>query len=257
MAESRRGAAVSGIQTRPLQSPQGRHGAWIVFGGAGAVVLSVALGMSFVTPVLTAAALAPFFFGAMRKNDLRLAFSLTARWCMSVFIASFILCAYLPERTIGSMPFADAMIRAFTAWLSGVSGGAPFGPAMMLGGVLSFAVLSLVSGGMAAILAGGGAVCGAACVFAHMMRHGDNILHLALLGLPPWIIAFALSVLFTVVPAALPFYRRIRGSRTIEGNAAVWKRYAATGAALVLAGVVLYLALNGAWRTLLNACTLL
>jgi hypothetical protein len=255
--EYTRGRAPSGFATRLSSSPPGRQGTWIIFGGIVAVVLSVASGMSFLTPVLTGAALGPFFYGAMKRNDLRNAFSLTARWAVSVFITSCIVCMYLPGRTVASIPFADTMIRSFTTWLSGGSNGAPFGPAMMLGGVLLFVVLSLVSGGLAAILACGGAICGAAGVFSHMMRHGDNIFHITLLGLPPWIIAFALSVLFLVVPTALPFYKRIHGNASTEADTAIWRTYAIIGAALALAGIVLYLTLNSTWNTLLNACTVL
>ncbi|MBI4720160.1 MAG: hypothetical protein HY770_02815 [Chitinivibrionia bacterium] len=245
----------AGFAAKPPPSPPAGQGAWIIIASVAAVVLSVAMEASFMTPFLTGAALGPFFYGAMRKNDLRSALSLTARWAVSVFIASCIVCLYLPERTAGSIPFADTMIRAVTEWLSGTSHGAPFGPAMILGGVLVFAVLSLLSGGMAAILAGGGAVSGAACVFSHLMRHGENIVQVTLVGMPPWIIAFAFSVLFIMVPAARPFYRRIHRGASGDPETTAWRTYAIIGAAFGFAGVILHLALGGAWNTVLNACT--
>jgi hypothetical protein len=60
-----------------------------------------------------------------------------------------------------------------------------------------------------------------------------------------------------IVPAALPFYRRIGGTAAPAASTAAWRRYALAGGVLALAGIVLYLAFNGTWSMLLHTYTVL
>lgn len=216
------------------------------------VLLSVALAVSVLTPVLIAAALAPFFYAAMKRGDLRNAFNFAYRWGVFLYVCVCVLAVFLPDRTAESFPLAGRCIGAVAAWVSGAETSVPFGPVPLAVGIAGIALVSLLSGGMGAIVIGAGVLGCAACTFAFLVRHGENILQMAAIGNLPWIIAFCAAGLFLLIPTALPFYRKLLGSPPAARYA---RTYAIIGASLALAGIACALLFGGAWQQLLHNYT--
>lgn len=233
-----------------------RQGNRIIAGTICAVLLSIALSVSTLMPFLAAGALAPFFYGAMKRGDVRTAFNFALRWGVILFVCVILLAIYLPDRTAGSVPFAERCINGMGAWVKGTKTATPLGPASIAMGLAGIALVSLLSGGIGAIVIGAGVLGCAACAFTFLVRHGENVLQMAAIGNPPWIVAFCAAGLFLLIPTALPFYRKLLGTPPAKTTDSAYVRTRAViGASLVLAGIASALFLNGAWQRLLSHYT--
>jgi hypothetical protein len=236
--------------------PAGFQSNRIAFWTMCAVILSVAISVSALTPVLTAAALFPFFRGAMKNGAYRDAFHFALRWGVILFVSVTLTGIYLPGRTVESVPFAAAFIEQISAWVRGTQTGAPFGPLAIAAGIAAVAIVSLISGGLGAIVVGAGALGCAACGFTYLLRHGDNAVWMVVAGNPPWIVAFACAGLFLLVPTAAPFYSRRFGTASADtGNTAFIRTCAIIAATLAFASILCALLLDETWRILLRNCT--
>ena len=247
------GAGPAHQLTPPADAAQNN---WIVIGTTCSVLLSVALAVSFLMPFLTAAALAPFFYQAIKRGDVRAAFNYALRWGVILFLCVSVLAIYLPDRTAGSIPLAERCIGTMGAWVNGVEAPVPFGPVTILVGLAGIALASIFSGGLGAIIIGAGTLGCAACTFTFLVRHGENILQMAVIGNPPWIIAFCAAGLFLLVPTALPFYRRLLGTMLPEErDEAYAKTHALIGASLVLVSIAFAILLDNTWQQVLSDYT--
>lgn len=96
----------------------------------------------------------------------------------------------------------------------------------------------------------------AAWNFTFMARHGDNIIHMVFIGLPPWVIAYLISALFLVVLGGDIFSNRVF-SLSGKGKRNRIKHLVLPGLILLLASLALNALLGNIWSDLISGCTTL
>jgi hypothetical protein len=247
-----------GLLSKLLSYPAPTQGNIVISAGIVSVLLSAIIGVGFLTPILIALPLLPFFFGAMKDKKYDVAMRHSVRWLITVFLCIAVLSVYVPHRAQTSIPFAHEAVEHFTGWISGSAARAPFGPLEILLGILAVVVSSLLTGGLVTVLGGSIGLCTATYLLAYIVRHGDNIVHVGLIGLPPWILSFVLSGIFLLVPASSFFYDKIkRDGKKGKAQSQALRKYALWGAAFFLLSLVSYFALHGIWNSLIKSCTIL
>ncbi|MCZ6767029.1 MAG: hypothetical protein O7D32_08860 [bacterium] len=229
----------------------------IVLATVGAVVLATLFAVNWITPVIHAAAAAPFFFRAMRRRAHSWALVLAARWAVALFSSILVLGVFLPDRMIRSLPMAATTVETVQLWVSG--GGAP--PAnygFLLWGLALFLGATVTTGGIGGFVVGSIAIGGTASGALYIERHGYNLIQTAFVAVPIWQWMTLLAGIALLVPASLPFYRRVFPD--LDGgieNRTLLKRYMYAGAGLFALSLVLRLTTEGLWRSLIDRWTVI
>lgn len=234
--------------------PPGGQGGLIVAASALSIVLAAMFKVGLLAPVLNALVVFPFFAGAAKANRPRAALGVLARWAATTFVFTAILTVFLPHRAAQSLPFATSYMADVKGWLS-VGGMREFRPLFIIEMAAIFAGASLATAGLGGLVVGSTSVMTSAYAFAFLLRHGDNIFHLALLGVPPWVWAFILAEGLMIVPLArfsLSRFYHVGIADPGDGS----RHYGWMGLVLVLSAIILALLLEHAWGGLLAGCTL-
>jgi len=215
------------------------------------------LAFKWITPVIHAAAAAPFFFKAVRGRSYSWALVLAARWSIALFFSILILGVFLPDRMVQSLPMAASTVATVESWVR--DGGAP--PAnygFILWGLALFLGATVISGGLGGFVVGSIAIGAAASGALYIERHGYNLIQTAFIAVPMWQWMILFAGIALLVPASLPFYRRVfpEADSSTE-HQTLLNRCMYAGAGLFALGIVLRLTTAGLWRSLIDRWTVI
>ncbi|MDH3197125.1 MAG: hypothetical protein OEO21_02690 [Candidatus Krumholzibacteria bacterium] len=247
MISKRAGGADAPVKRPPDETTR------LVMWTLGAVVVSLALGVGALTPLL---ATAPFAYAAYRRSafDATRARALAWRWSLALLLIMLAAAAFVLDRAWESVAFGSATLSGARAWLSG-DATAPWSALGMLAAAAAFAAASLVSGGILGAVVLAGVVCAAAASASAVFENGSNILQSALIALAPWQWAFLLGLWLLFAPLAAFARARVLRRPGADFAMETHRRDLLWGAGLVLAAVLLRLTLAGGWSALARAWT--
>lgn len=217
----------------------------------GSVVLSTILGVRFISPVLHAAAILPFYYAAMRRHLHHLSVVLIFRWAITLFCSVVLVGVFLPARMAVSVGTTGV---AMQQWITGTGHPAADFP-YLLWGMLAFLAGTAVSGGVLGLIIGAIALAGAGGSTLYLFEHGTNVISITLTAVPLWQWCFFISGALVLVPTAVPVFNRIvKPQRVAEGGEALRKFMIAGGLGFLLS-LILRLATADVWQTLLRRFT--
>jgi hypothetical protein len=219
------------------------------------VLLSIVITVKFITPLLLTAAVVPFFLHAMRRGLHGRAVRLTARWAVTVFVCVVIAGGFVSARAERTFPYAGQSVNAIEDWIAGTADTPPADFKLLLGGGLAFAVAAVVSGGILGFILASLVLASSACGSAFLFQQGDNIFHIALIAIQPWLLCFFAAGVFFIVPAAFPVQQRFLNQSTTNLDRTLL-RFIYVGAGLFLLSIVLRLTTAGAWKVLTERWTI-
>jgi len=229
----------------------------MVFATFVSVVIAVLFGVGVISPVLFAAAVFPFFYGMMRRNDHRSGIRLVFRWAVALFLSLLIVGVFVPDRLGTALPLSGEAVRTVESWVQSQGASPPADVRYLLWGMLAFLVASVISGGLLGFIIGAVALGGAAYAALFICRHGFNILQIALVAVPVWQLSlFAAGALLMVPMSLFVFERFFHINKRVED----WehlRRYMYMGAGFFALSVALRYVAAGVWRTLLEKWTVL
>ncbi len=221
-----------------------------------AVVFSLAVSFAPLSPLLTTAAIVRPLLRRVRSGESNAVTGALWRWALTVFLTILVSAAFVRDRVLDSFPFAAGAARTVEAAIAG-SADAPFGFAFILSGFVAFLVLSAVSFGIAGCVAMSIALGTAAAGAAVLYTHGNNIVLVTLVALPPWLWALIAAAIFSFLPAVTAGSRRLYRSTALEFDAARFKRTALIVAGLAAAALLTRLLLAGPYLALVRHWTVL
>ena len=221
-----------------------------------AVVFSLTVSFAPLSPLLTTAAIVRPLLRRVRSGESGAVTGALWRWALTVFLTILFSAAFVRDRVLDSFPFAAPAARTVEAAIAG-SGDAPFGLAFILAGFAAFLVLSAVSFGIAGCVAMSIALGTAAAGAAVLYTHGNNIVLVTLVALPPWLWALFAAAIFSFLPAITAGSRRLYGGTALEFDADRFKRSAMIVAGLVAAALLARLLLAGPYLALVRHWTVL
>jgi hypothetical protein len=263
MRERHRQPAVSGDPTtgsstaenKAASSPATSAENLVVGAGILSVFLSILIAVKVITPLLLTAAIFPFFLHAMQKGRHSRAVRLTARWAITVFVCVVIAGGFVSARAEKTFPYAGQSVDAIEDWIAGTTDTPPADFKMLVGGGLAFALAAAVSGGALGFILASLALGGSACGSAFLFQQGDNIFHIVLIAVQPWLLCLFAAGIFLVVPAAFPLLQRLPQT-TAPADRRSLLRLACLGAGLFLLSILLRLTTAGAWKSLTERWTI-
>jgi hypothetical protein len=165
------------------------------------VLLSIVISFPPLSPFLSTLPVVKPLLGRVRAKKYDAATAVFVRWALTVYLTVLVSAAFVRDRMLASFPFAADAASAVEQALTG-SGGPPAGPVYIVVGMLAFAVLGAVSVGIAGCLLTSVALGAAAASTAVLFTHGNNVLLIALVALPPWQWALLVAGAFSFAPAA-------------------------------------------------------
>lgn len=165
------------------------------------VVLSIVISFPPLSPLLTTLPVVKPLLGRVRAKKYDAVTAVFVRWALTVYLTVLVSAAFVRDRMLASFPFAADAAGAVEQALAG-SGGPPVGLVYIAVGLLAFAVLAAVSVGIAGCVLASVALGAAAASTAVLFTHGNNVLLIALVALPPWQWALLAAAAFSFAPAA-------------------------------------------------------
>jgi hypothetical protein len=211
--------------------------------------------VKFITPILLTAAIFPFFLHVMKKGLHGRAAVLAARWAITVFVCVVIAGGFVSARAEKTFPYAKQSVDVIEDWIAGTDDTPPADLKLLLGGGLAFAAAAVVSGGALGFILASLVLASSACGSAFLFQQGDNIFHIALIALQPWLLFLFAAGIFLVVPAAFPVLQRFL-HQSASNHKKTLLRFIYVGAALYILSIVLRLTTAGTWRTLTERWTI-
>ncbi len=221
-----------------------------------AVVFSLAVSVAPLSPLVTTAAIVRPLLRRVRSGESNAVTGALWRWALTVFLTILVSAAFVRDRVLDSFPFAATAARTVEAAIAG-STDAPFGVAIILSGFTAFLVLTAASFGIAGCVAMSIALGTAAAGAAVLYTHGNNVVLVTLIALPPWLWALIAAAIVSFLPAVTAGSRRLYGNTALEFNAARFKRTALIAAGLVAAALLARLLLAGPYLALVRQWTVL
>lgn len=220
----------------------------------GAVVVSLALGVHAVTPVL---ATVPFVYAVYRRRafETARARALAWRWSLALLLIVLAAAAFVLDRAWESVALGSATHTHARAWLAG-DASAPWSALGMLAAAGAYVAASLVSGGILGAVVLAGAVCAAAASAAAVFENGSNILQSALIALAPWQWALLIGLWLLFAPLAAFSRARVLRRPGAEFSMTAHRRDLVAGAAITVLAILLRLVLAGGWSALARAWTM-
>ncbi len=219
------------------------------------VVVSTAVGVPWVTTILHVGAVFPFYYRAMKQHRHRSSLALVGRWAAAAFSCTMVLGAFAPSRVEGSLFFSSAAVRIIENWLTKPQASPPADYAYLLGGLAAFLAGTLVTGGLLGLaiasLALGAAASGALSLF----EHGNNVLQIAVVAIPPWQWSMFASAGFFIVPTARLFFDRFVRTERVAEEKRVIITLVYAGAACVVLSVLIRWATADAFHNLVRRWT--
>jgi len=225
----------------------------MVLAAIASVVLSTTIGVAWITPLLQAGVVFPFFYIAMRNRGAGQSLALVVRWAAAVLVTTIVIGAFVPARMDASQLLSAGAASTLEAWLTSAQAPPPADYSYILWGMAVFLVGSLISGGLAGFVVGSLALGGAATGAMHLFEHGGNVVQIALAALPPWQWSLFAGGALLLVPAATPFFDRLVKSR--EEDKRPLRLYMYAGAACFVVSVLLRLTTAGVWQRILQRWT--
>ena len=208
------------------------------------VIVSTAIGLSGLSPVLQAAALFPFFATAMRGHHHHRSLVLTARWAGVVFATTVAVGVFVPDQVVQSVPFAHLSTVTITNWLGATDAPPPADFRYLLWGIVFFLLATLISGGLLGLLLTSVTLGNAAVGALLFFRYGFNVIQVSLVAVPLWHWSLIGAAVFMLVPTSLPFFERlVKIERVAEDGA------------LLVASLLLRLVTADLWRNILREWT--
>jgi hypothetical protein len=221
-----------------------------------AVVCSLVVSFPPLSPLLTTAAIVRPLLRRVRSGDSGAVTGALWRWALTVFLTILVSAAFVRDRVLDSFPFAAQAARTVEAAISG-SGDAPFGVVFILAGFVAFLVLSAVSYGVAGCVAASIALGTAAAGAAVLYTHGDNIVLVTLIALPPWLWALIAAAVVSFATAVAAGSRKLYGGTAVEIDGDHLKRSALIVAGLMVAALLARLLLASPYLSLVRHWTVL
>jgi hypothetical protein len=219
------------------------------------VILSTIVGVAWITPLLQAGAVFPFFYVAMRRRGADSSLALVARWAGAVLVTTIVLGAFVPARMDASQLLSARTVSTLEAWLTSAQAPPPADYSYILWGMAIFLVGSVISGGLAGFVVGSLGLGAAATGALFLFEHGGNVVQIALTALPPWQWALFAGGALLLVPAATPFFDRFVRSEVKEEDRRPLRLHMYAGAACFVLSVLLRLTTAGAWQQILQSWT--
>jgi hypothetical protein len=218
------------------------------------VILSSIIAVAWLTPLLHAGAVFPFFYSTMRSRGAGWSLTLVVRWAAAVLAATIAVGVFIPARMQASQLFSARVVSALEAWLTSAQAPPPADYSYILWGMVVFLVGSVVSGGLAGFVIGSLALGGAATGALFLFEHGENIVQIALTALPLWQWSLFACGALLLVPAATPFFDRF--IKSAEEDRRPLRFYMYAGAACFVLSVLLRLTTAGVWQRILQRWTI-
>lgn len=247
--------ASSQAEEKPISSPATSAENLVVGASIVSVFLSILIAVKAVTPILLTAAIFPFFLHVMKRGMHGRATRLTARWAITVFVCVVIAGGFVSARAEKTFPYAKSSVNALEDWIAGTNKTPPADYKILLGGGLAFAVAAAVSGGILGFILASLALGSSACASAFLFQQGDNIFHIILIAVQPWLLCFFAACVFFMVPAAFPILQRLL-HKDAPSNKQGLLRFVYFGAALFVLCIVLRLTTAGVWKALTERWTI-
>lgn len=222
----------------------------------GGVVIATVLKVAWLTPIIHAASVFPFFYPAMKEYRYRWALILVIRWAAAIFFTTIVLGVFVPARMDASLPLSARTIDALQGWLAG-SGSPPVDYAYILWGLAAFLVGSVISGGLAGFLVGSVAIGAAASGALFLFEHGNNVLQIALVALPIWQWSLFACGTLLLVPTARLFFDRFLRTERVSEDKQILRAYMFIGSGCFVLSLLLRLSLGGVVRDVILRWTIL
>jgi hypothetical protein len=221
-----------------------------------AVLLAVLIALGPLTPFLLAAPIVPFYFRAMKAGARGTAFKMAFRWSLTVLVTVSLFAGFLADRTKEAVPFADRTQTAIQSWLTSADGSPPADYLQLVVGLALFGAAAVLSGGAGGFVVGALGLAGSACGAAYLFQRGDNIFHILIVAVPPWLLCLYAAGLFLLVPITIPFFHRMSG-RAETGDGLNVQRHIYLGVGLLAGSLLLRLLAAGIWAGLVKRWTIL
>jgi hypothetical protein len=230
-----------------LENAQSR----LLLATVGSVVLSVILGVRFISPLLYAAAILPFYYAAMRRHLHHLSVALIFRWALTLLCSVIIVGVFVPARMASSIGSTGTVMQQ---WIT--DGGHPAaGFRYLLWGTVAFLAGTAVSGGVLGLIIGAIALAGAAANALFLFEHGTNVISISATAVPPWQWCIFISAGLLLVPTALPLFDRLlKPEREAESKEPL-RTFMIAGGVGFLLSLVLRFAAADLWQLLLRRFT--
>ena len=221
----------------------------------GAVLLAVVISFAPLTPFLVTAPLAYVLLKKTKLSEHQLVTAVFVRWSLTVFFTALVASSFVTDRVAGSFPFAGGAAENVVSFLSGGSAGPTAGFLYITVGAAIFIVAGLLSAGILAYLVWAAALGVSAAAAAVLYTHGNNIVQITLIALPPWQIALFAAGMFAAAPVGA-FSRRYVYKKNPAG--ADWgdlRRYVLAAAGLFVLSLLLKLTVSGGYTALVRHWT--
>ncbi len=245
----------SQAEEKPAPSPATSAENLVVGASIVSVFLSILIAVKVVTPILLTAAIFPFFMRVMKRGLHGRAARLTARWAITVFVCVVIAGGFVTARAEKTFPYAKSSVDVIEDWIAGTNNTPPADYKILLGGGLAFAAAAAVSGGILGFVLASLALGSSACASAFLFQQGDNIFHIILIAVQPWLLCFFAACVFFIVPAAFPLLHRLL-HKDVPGDKQGLLHFIYFGTALFILSIVLRLTTEGAWKALTDRWTI-
>lgn len=234
-----------------------RPGNMLILMTIASVVFATILGIGFISPLLFAAAVFPFFYVAITRNDHRSGLVIVFRWSITLFVTVLFVGVFVPDRLGSSLPLSASGTHTIETWLRDPGASPPANLNYILWGMFAFAAASFVSGGLLGFLIGAVAIGGAAYSALYLFRHGFNLIQMSLVALPVWQLSLFVAAAFAMVPLSILAFERFFN---VEKRAQDWdllRNYMYVGAGFFVLSIVLRYATASVWRELVDKWTAL
>lgn len=219
-----------------------------------AVVLSIVVAIPMLSSLITTLPIVrPLLRRARGKKHDELV-ALFARWSLTVYLTVLVSATFVRDRMLSSFPFAADIAAAAEQSLAG-AGGPPAGPVYIVLGFVVFVGLSAISAGIAGCVLGSVALCAAAAGTAVLFAHGNNILTVALIALPPWQWAMFVACVVVFGPASLYGAWRVLRLTDLEPDRTWLTRRAAVAGGLLVLAILFRLFLSSPYLSLVRHWT--
>ena len=216
-----------------------------------AVVVSVKVGVAWLTPAIVTVPFVLHLVRRPRSDDL------FRRWALTILFTTAAATAFAPAHTFESVLQGHSAPRLIDAWMEG-GADAPLGARFMLLTGLVYVLATLSSVGVAGALVYSTALSINAVYAVYLCSKGYNVAQMALVAISPWQWCFlgGLYVLFAPLSA---FSRELVIRRPHSpGAPESWKRHVrslAIGAGLVAAAFLVRALAGGAYEALVRRWT--
>jgi hypothetical protein len=245
----------SGREEKPTSSRATSADNLVVGASILSVFLSILIAVKVITPILLTAAIFPFFLHVMKKGLHGKAVVLTARWAITVFASVVITAGFVSARAEKTFPYAEKSVDVIEDWIAGTNDTPPADFKLLLAGGLAFTAAAAVSGGVVGFLLASLVLASSACGSAFLFQRGDNIFHIVLIAVQPWLLCLFAAGVFIIVPVAYPLLNRfLRVS--IPSNKKTLMRFIYAGAGLFILSILLRLTTAETWRSLTERWTI-